>query len=64
MNDTIKIAGIQMEPIILNKEQNMVRCLELINTAAKEGARIIVFPEAALSGYVFSNTWPFLTLKT
>ncbi len=55
MDETIKIAGIQMEPIILDKDRNLARCLELIKTAAKEGARLIVFPEATLSGYVFSS---------
>ena len=55
MNDTIRIAGVQMEPIIQDKDRNMARCLELIKTTAKEGARLIVFPEAALSGYVFSS---------
>jgi predicted amidohydrolase len=55
MDGMIKIAGMQMEPIILDKERNLARCLELIKTAAKEEARLVVFPEAALSGYVFSS---------
>lgn len=55
MDETIKIAGIQMEPIILDKGRNLARCLELINIAAKEGARLVVFPEATLSGYIFGN---------
>lgn len=55
MDKTIKIAGIQMEPIILDKDRNLARCLELVKTVAKEGTRLIVFPEAALSGYVFSS---------
>ena len=55
MSETIKIAGIQMEPVILDKDRNLARCLELMKTAAKEGAQLIVFPEAALSGYVFRS---------
>jgi predicted amidohydrolase len=51
----VKIAGMQMEPIILDKERNLAQCLKLIKTAAKEEAQLIVFPEAALSGYVFSS---------
>ena len=55
MSEIIKIAGVQMAPIILDSEGNLARCLELMKAAAKEGARLIVFPEAALSGYVFRS---------
>jgi len=55
MGETIKIAGMQMEPVILDKERNLTHSLELMETAAQEGAQLIVFPEAALSGYVFSS---------
>jgi predicted amidohydrolase len=55
MDETIKIAGMQMEPVILDKERNLARCLELVDTAAGEGARLVLFPEAALSGYVFGS---------
>jgi predicted amidohydrolase len=52
---TVKIAGVQMEPKILQKERNLARCLEFIQLTAKEGARLIIFPECALSGYIFSS---------
>jgi predicted amidohydrolase len=55
MSEAIKVAGVQMEPVLLDSAGNLARCLELTETAAKEGARLIVFPEAALSGYVFRN---------
>jgi len=57
MNDNtkVKVAGVQMEPRLLDKERNLAKCLELIQVAAKEGARLIVFPECALTGYVFSS---------
>jgi len=55
MDKMIKIAGLQMEPVIPDKNRNLARCLELIRDTAREGARLIVFPEAALSGYVFSS---------
>jgi len=51
----VKIAGLQMEPKILEKERNLARCLELIELTAKEGARLIVLPECALTGYCFSS---------
>lgn len=55
MDKTIKIAGLQMEPVILDKAGNLARCLEMIDVAAREGARLVLLPEAALSGYVFSS---------
>ena len=55
MDGVIKIAGIQITPDILKKDRNLERCLELIKTAAKEQAQLIVFPEATLSGYVFNS---------
>ena len=55
MDDTVKIAGMQMAPAILRKEENVTRCLQLIRTAAGEGARLVVFPEATLTGYAFAS---------
>jgi len=55
MKEKLKIAGVQMEPKILEKDRNLTRCLELIQDTAREGARLIVFPECALTGYVFSG---------
>jgi predicted amidohydrolase len=51
----IKIAGIQMEPVIMDTEKNLARCLELLVAASKQGARLVVFPEATLSGYVYNS---------
>jgi len=55
MDEKVKIAGVQMEPKILDKEGNLRKCLNLIQATAKEGARLIVFPECALTGYVFTS---------
>ena len=55
MDEKVKIACLQIEPKILEKERNLVRCLELIELTAKEGARLIVLPECALTGYCFSS---------
>jgi predicted amidohydrolase len=52
---TVKIAGVQMEPRLLDRERNLQRCLDFARTAAAEGARLIVFPECALTGYVFHS---------
>jgi predicted amidohydrolase len=55
MDEKVKIAGVQMAPKILEKEKNLERCLEFIQNTAKEGARLIIFPECALPGYIFSS---------
>ena len=55
MDAKVKVAAVQMEPRILEKERNLARCLELIKVAAGEGARLIVLPECALTGYMFSS---------
>jgi len=55
MDEKVRIAGAQMEPMLLNKEGNIKKCLDWIQRAAKEGARLIVFPECALTGYMFSS---------
>jgi predicted amidohydrolase len=51
----IKIAGIQMEIFLMDKERNITRCLDFLSMASKEGARLVIFPEATLTGYVFNN---------
>jgi N-carbamoylputrescine amidase len=51
----VKIACIQMEPIIGEKERNLRRTLELVENAVTQGARLIVLPELCNSGYVFES---------
>ena len=46
-----KIALIQEPPVFLNREASVVKALNLIETAAGSGARIIIFPETWLPGY-------------
>jgi predicted amidohydrolase len=53
MAKEVKIAGVQMEPKIKEKEKNLDRCLEEIERANKERAKLIIFPECALTGYCF-----------
>ena len=55
MSGVVKVAGVQMEPRLLEKEENLSLCLEMIRVTAKAGARLIVFPECALTGYVFNS---------
>lgn len=51
----VKIACIQMEPIVGEKNTNVEKTLELIGQAADNGARLIVLPELCNSGYVFRS---------
>ncbi len=51
MENIIKIAAAQLTPIFLNKEKTVDKACEAIIDAGKEGAKLIVFPEAFISGY-------------
>ena len=46
-----KIAIIQHPPVYLDLEKTMSRAVELIKEAAREGAQMVVFPEAWFPGY-------------
>src|SRR5262245_11203655 len=48
---TVKIACIQMEPIVGEKKRNVQRSLGLIEEAAVNGAHLLVMPELCNSGY-------------
>ena len=52
---TVKVACVQMEPIIGKKKENLEKSRVLIEQAAREGARLIVLPELANTGYVFKT---------
>jgi N-carbamoylputrescine amidase len=51
----VKVACIQMEPTIGKKKENLEKSGVLIEQAAREGARLIVLPELANTGYVFKT---------
>jgi|GEM_PF-2334835 predicted amidohydrolase len=55
MPDKVKIAAVQMNPVIMQNKNNLDKILAEARTAAGNGADLIVFPECALSGYVFSS---------
>ena len=60
MHDTVshhgvKIACIQFDPQMAQKELNVERTLELIEEAAASGARVIVLPELCNTGYMFQS---------
>jgi predicted amidohydrolase len=51
----MKVAAVQMDVKILEKERNLLAVLERLEAAARAGASIVVFPECALTGYCFSS---------
>ncbi len=51
----VKIACVQMEPVVGQKERNVRRTLEFIEQAAANGAHLVVLPELCNSGYVFES---------
>lgn len=55
MNDKVKIAAVQMDPKITKNSENLDKILLQTTTAASNGAELIVFPECALTGYVFNS---------
>ena len=46
-----RVAAIQFEPLLHAKAENIARLLILTETAAQAGARLIVLPEMATTGY-------------
>jgi nitrilase len=49
--DLLGVAVVQHAPVFLNLEQSLERACVLIEQAADQGARIVVFPETWLPGY-------------
>ena len=46
-----KVAIVQQSPVLLDKEKTIELAIGLIDKAAEEGAQLVVFPEAFISGY-------------
>ncbi len=51
----MKIAYVQMEPVLLEPELNYSRAEELIREAADKGAELVVLPELFDTGYNFRS---------
>ena len=50
-----KVAAVEFNPELFEFDRNLVRACEVITEAAIAGARLIVLPEAALSGYIYAD---------
>ena len=51
----VRVACLQTEPVVGEKDRNVSRSLEMIAKAADNGARLLVLPELCNSGYVFNS---------
>jgi len=55
LTDNVKIAAVQMNPLLMKIRENLDRILLETEVAAQNGANLVVFPECALTGYMFSS---------
>ena len=55
MPDKVKIAAVQMDSKIMGNSENLDKMLLKTQAVANNGADLIVFPECALTGYVFAS---------
>jgi predicted amidohydrolase len=53
------VAAVEFNPEIFEFERNVERACAVIEEAARGGARLIVMPEAALSGYIYRDLEQF-----
>ena len=53
---SVKVAAVQMEPRINDKEGNISKAMAAIDEATNAGARLVVFPECALTAYAFADS--------
>ncbi len=53
--DTYRVAAVQYEPTLGDKEKNITDLLRLVEEAAQQQARLIVLPEMATTGYCWES---------
>jgi predicted amidohydrolase len=53
--ESVQVAAVQFESRLGDLDGNRLRMLEWAEEAAANGAKLIVFPEMATSGYIFEN---------
>jgi nitrilase len=56
VQESIRVACVQAEPVILDREATLDKLARLTGEAAGEGAQLVVFPETFVSVYP-SSTW-------
>ena len=55
MSQTVTVAAAQIDPKLFDKDGNLRKIVQYAREAARQGARLVVFPEAALTGYCFES---------
>ena len=55
MPEKFTLAGVQMDPTLMDKEANLAGMIDSVEQAVAEQARLVVFPECALTGYCFDS---------
>ncbi|MFC1930701.1 carbon-nitrogen hydrolase family protein [Chloroflexota bacterium] len=55
MSNMIKIASVQMNPKLMQNDKNLDCMMNSARKAAEQQAKLIVFPECSLTGYVFTS---------
>jgi predicted amidohydrolase len=60
VKEAFKVAAIEFNPEFMELDKNIVAVTAIAEEAAKNGARLIVMPEAAVSGYIYRDLEQFL----
>jgi predicted amidohydrolase len=53
--DTVRVASVQMDVALMEPEQNLAAIEGGLAEAAEQGAKLVVFPECAVTGYCFES---------
>ena len=61
LKDTCRIAVVQAEPVMFDKEACIAKAIKYIEECAAGGAELIVFPELFIPGYPFGMNFGFRT---
>lgn len=61
IKDSCRLAVVQAEPVMFDKDACVGKALELIDECAEHGAELIVFPELFIPGYPFGMNFGFRT---
>jgi nitrilase len=56
MRDTVRVACVQAEPVVLDRTRTIDKLATLTREAAQQGAQLVVFPEAFVPAYP-SSAW-------
>ena len=59
VKQTCKIALVQAEPVLFDKDASLVKAMKYIEEAAKKKAELIVFPELFIPGYPIGMNFGF-----